>query len=232
MRNSKSVIGLILLLFFLFVFFESIDYPVVAFYIKSLIGSVLAFIYFVFVKKKELYFSLFLVLYALADLVYIFNYHFNFSDTLRYLLGNILYLFAYGVLLCMVFKSILWKKVLREFKIHFIFLVLLNIYIVYVLEIVTKSHFENSSIYIVEVIYNLEMLILLTVALLNYFCRDNIKSLYIFIGSLSIVLSEILGLAYWYISKYAFFNFTSEFLILLAFYFFYLQSHHTIRKIT
>ena len=44
--------------------------------------------------------------------------------------------------------------------------------------------------YYFELVYNIITLSLLSIALLNYFYRDNQKSLYLFLGVLCLVFSE------------------------------------------
>ena len=78
--------------------------------------------------------------------------------------------------------------------------------------------------YFIELIYNIVMLLLLSTSLLNYFYRDNKKSLYMFLGSLLIVFSEVISVAYLYISSHYSLNLIVVTLALLAFYFFYQQS--------
>lgn len=231
MKIAKILIGLILMIFLLFIFFELIGNKLVALHLKSIISPVIAITYFIITKKRALFYALFLILYAMGDMVYLVVYYFNFSDMFRYLSGNILYISSYGCILLLIFKSISWKHVFKNFKLHFVILMMLNLYIIYVLNIITIPNFENSSAYILEIVYNLVILSLLSLSLLNYFYRDNIKSLYIFIGSLCIVFSEVITLAYWYITSLELLSILSALLMLLAFYFFYKQSNlHEIQE--
>ena len=78
--------------------------------------------------------------------------------------------------------------------------------------------------YFVEIIYNISMLLLLSASLLNYFYKDNKKSLFMFLGSLSIVFSEVIGVAYMYVAEQNLLNFISTTLTILAFYFFCKQT--------
>ena len=79
--------------------------------------------------------------------------------------------------------------------------------------------------YFVEIAYNVSMLLVLTASLLNYLYRDDKKSLLIFLGSLSIVFSEVLGVAYMYVDQQNLLNFLVTTLTLLAFYFYFTQSN-------
>ena len=82
---------------------------------------------------------------------------------------------------------------------HLIVLLVLNVYVIYVLLKIETPHlvsYEN----VVEFIYNVITLLLLSVSLLNYFYKDNKKSLILFFGSLCIVFSEVIQIAYFYIT--------------------------------
>ena len=113
---------------------------------------------------------------------------------------------------------------LRNFKIHLIVLTALNIYLIYVLQLIVESELEYKYEYHMELVYNVVMLLLLSIALLTYFYRDNKKSLYLFIGALFIVFSEVLDVAYNYIDQRSLLNILGTTLALCAFYFFYQQA--------
>ncbi|WP_246067739.1 hypothetical protein [Changchengzhania lutea] len=140
-----------------------------------------------------------------------------------YFIGNSLYILAYLFLLIEIAKSMSLTHVIRNFKIHILVLVALNVYIVYVMQVIVNPHVQTSEYY-VELLYNTVMLLLLSIALLNYIYRDNKKSLYLFLGSLSIVFSEVISVAYIYVSDKSLLNFLSITLAVIAFYFFFQQS--------
>jgi len=114
---------------------------------------------------------------------------------------------------------------LKNLKMHSLVLLILNIYIVYVLQMIIDQRIpEGGHGYVLEMLYNSVILLLLSTSLLNYFYRDNKKSLYLFIGSLCIVFSEVISVAYLYVTKQELLDFFALSLALLAFYFFYQQS--------
>ena len=131
------------------------------------------------------------------------------------------------MLILKIWRSMDFKYLLKHFKIHIIVLSALSIYLVYVLQVLVKSYLVLNYEYVIEFIYNIVMLVLLSSALLNYLCRDNKKSLFIFIGSLLIVFSEVISLAYMYIYPTNALHLLVVSLALLAFYFFYQQSKLT-----
>jgi hypothetical protein len=131
---------------------------------------------------------------------------------------------AYTCLILEICKSVCLFHVLRNYKIHILVLTVLNIYIVYVLQVIINSVIAETSEYYVELTYNIVMFLLLSMALINYFYRDNLKSLYLFLGSLCLVFGEVIWVAYTYISERNLLNVLSTTLFVIAIYFFYKQS--------
>ncbi len=222
MNKSKALVILALLLYILSVIFQFSDEDVIANALKSIILPVVTLLYFVKIKKKSLFFTLFLVLFSISDLM-IFSTPY-ISHNVDYYLGNSLYILAYASLLVEVSKSISLLYVLRNYKIHLLVLTILNIYLIYVLQVIVDPFVDKTNEYYVELIYNIVMLLLLSVSLVNYFYRDNVKSLSMFLGALCIVFGEVIWVAYTYISERNLLNAVSTTLYVLAFYFFYKQS--------
>lgn len=223
MNKSKILSGLVLITYILFVIFQFSDKQLIAFNLRSLILPFVALTYFVCVKEKSTLFNLFLIFYAASELMDLIFYN-TMSDTLYYLLGNSLYMLAYIMLIAEVCKSLNFNHLIKNFKIHLIVLTGLSVYIVYVLQVIVHSYLELNYQYFVELIYNIVMLLLLSTSLLNYFYRDNRKSLYMFVGSLLMVFSEVMSFAYLYVTHHYSLNLIVVSLASLAFYFFYQQS--------
>ncbi|WOD43655.1 hypothetical protein [Hwangdonia lutea] len=151
-----------------------------------------------------------------------------------YFTGNILSMLSYVFLLVEVCKSICAFHVLKNYKIHIVVLTILNIYIAYVLQETISPYIEFTNEYLLEIVYNIVMLLLLSVSLINYIYKDDKKSLFFFFGALCIVFSEVINVAYLYVIHQNAFNFVSVSLFVLAFYFLYQQSnlkHSKVNKI-
>ena len=97
-------------------------------------------------------------------------------------------------------------------------------YLIYVLQVIVKPNISIDIDYYFELIYNIVTLLLLSIALLNYFYRDNHKSLYLFLGVLCLVFSEVIDIAFIYVAQRSILNFLATTLSLGAFYFLYQQS--------
>lgn len=229
MYKSKVLIGFILLMYVLFTIYEFNGNDVVAYNLDCLIVPLIAFAYVIFAKRKNIFFLLFILCYSASDLMGLVIYYIPSSevvnwDDIDYFVGNSLFILAYVFLVVKISKSLNLLYVFRNFKIHLVVLTVLNVYLVYVLQVILSPNLDMLNEYYLEMMYNIVVLLLLSVALLNYFYRDNKKSLYLFIGALCIVFSEVMQVAYFYIAERSLLNFISTTLTLIAFYFFYQQS--------
>lgn len=226
MFKSKVLVSFIILvsmLFFVFHFNESYWRAEVC---RSLIVPFITLLYFFKNKHKSIYFTFFLVAFSIADIIFIFG---NFVPIeMEYYLGNALYIAAYIALSYEIVLSIDMKYVFKYFKTHLFVLLVLNIYANYVLlGIVKEYEFLNGLELSFEIIYNISTLILLSVSLLNYFYRDDKKAFVIFLGTLCIVVSEVIQIAYYYIPEVEnndVLGISYSFLLILAFFFYYSQS--------
>ncbi|KAB1067266.1 hypothetical protein F6U93_12690 [Tamlana haliotis] len=177
--------------------------------------------YFVFEEKKTIYFTGFILLFALSDLLDLFVGAMDYR--LYYHLGNFLYILAYIFLLLEIIKIGDFNYLIKRFKIYFTILIVLDIYLVYVLQATVEPFVETSYEYGVELVYNIVMVALLSLALLNYIHKENNKAMYLFLGALLIVCSEVIWVAHTYIVEKDVLNILSMTLNLSAFFCFYKQ---------
>ncbi|WP_299550223.1 hypothetical protein [Seonamhaeicola sp.] len=231
MNKSKVLVSLVFVIYLLFAIFGFMGKEAVAFTLNSLIIPSIAIIYFIFFDKKTIFFSLFLICYAASDLIGLivslipYNESFLLVRNIDYYVGNSLYILSYMFLAIEICKSLNVKHILKNFKIHITVLTALNVYLIYVLQLIVDPEQKMPvGKYFLELTYNIVMLLLLSGALLNYFYRDNKKALYLFLGALCIVFSEVIEVAYLYISQRSLLNFISTTLALSAFYFFCKQT--------
>ena len=222
MYKSKILVGLVLLIYILSVLFQYGGESIIANSLKSFILPIITVLYFLTVKSKTLFFSLFLVIYSFSDLMIFVEPY--IPSNVDYYLGNSLYILAYTFLFIEVCKSVSIFYILRHYKIHLFILTILNIYIIYVLLVIVNPYILKTNQYYMELTYNIIMLLVLSLTLINYFYRDNVKSLYLFLGALCIVFGEVIWVAYIYISERDLLNILSSALYILSFYFFYRQS--------
>ncbi|NIK92195.1 hypothetical protein GZ212_08525 [Mangrovimonas sp. CR14] len=230
MNRSNILGGLIFILLLLFIFLEINQQEFWALSIKSFIVPVITFAYLSHPVKKSKYFTRFLVLYTISELTGAFEFLIA-SDVIYdvyYYVGNLLYFAAYSLLLYDIYRGINLKEVFRTYKAHLIVLSLLNVYIIYTLiniafPMSSLVDAPKSNLYklVLEFGLNLVVLLLLTFSLIGYLYKDNKKALLLFFGSLSIVFSEVIIIAYYYISEKNVLNIASTILFTMAFLFYY-----------
>ena len=230
MKKSKLTVGMVVLLYIGFVVFQfnSNDYWAIA--LDALILPLITLAYFQDQTKPNLYFSIFLICYSISDIIAgisLFNFAWineNIPYIYIYFVGNGLYIVAYFALLTKILNFLSLSYIFKNFKLHLVVLAALNIYIGYVLQNIVNPHLEMTVQYFMEITYNVSMLLLLSASLLNYFYKDSRKSLLIFLGSLAIVFSEVIAIAYMYVAEQNLLSFLSTSLTVLAFYFYYQQA--------
>lgn len=224
--NSKILFGFIVILYVLFSFLEFIGNGDVALYFEGAITLGITLIYIFFVKKKDSFFLLFLILYSIADLFILIPYNDEnlVIEDIFYSIENSLYILAYISLTISISKSLDFKYVFKNLKAYLITLIGLNLYMIYVLQMVVKPKSINSEWYFFELFYNIIVFLLLTVALLNYIYKDNKKSMLLFLGVLLIVFSEVIDVAILYVYSQSILSIIATTLSLAGFYFLYKQS--------
>ncbi|MFT5217086.1 MAG: hypothetical protein ACI83H_002219 [Glaciecola sp.] len=232
MQKSKLLSGIIIALTISFVGFQIFQVDFIGGIVRGLILPLLTILYCVTGKSKSNYFFYFLLFYSLSEFTSVFSYfayHSVVVDNLLYYGGNICYITAYVFLMLEVLKSIKLKSVISKFPAHIIILLVLDIYSVYLVsEIAVKSDYlSNMTEYIIEIVYNIVVMLLLTVTLINYISRDSKKAMNLLLGALCIVFSEIMQVAYFYVSDKNILNVTYSVLLIFAFCFFYIQAGMT-----
>lgn len=229
MLVNKILKVVILLLGCVFITLQGLAYEVEGAAVSALMLILLTVLYCKWSTiSKTKYFFWFLVIFTVAHLLsYVSYYNPNVDESKidYYYYGvNILYIVSYLFLISMILSVLNFKKVFSELTIPVIVLVVLDIFCVI---LVTDTAEKELSVYeyTLEFIYNAVIMILLSVALINYMYRNDNKSMLFLIASIFIVFSEIIQLAYYYILfDDNNLGFIYSLLLVCAFLFFYLQS--------
>jgi len=205
MQKSKLLSGIIIALTISFIGFQIFQLDLIGGIVRGLILPLLTVLYCISGKSKSSQFFYFLLFYALAEFTGVFSYFAYYSvvvDNILYYGGNLAYITAYIFLILEVYKSINLKTVISRFPVHIIILLVLDIYSVYLVsEIAVKSDFLYGILdYSIEIFYKIVIMLLLTVTLINYISRDSKKAMNLLLGSLCIVFSEVMQVAYFYVS--------------------------------
>ncbi|OMP29793.1 hypothetical protein [Mangrovimonas sp. DI 80] len=208
-----------------FIGLQLLQYEYCAMGVRALMLILLSFLYVVRVKNKRNFFFLFLLAYTLSDVINFITWEYSTEDGGfdYYYLGNGLYILSYLFLVAKLLQSIKIREVAVKLPFHVLILFILDCFCVVIVTNTTKSELGVYP-YVLEFIYNAVIMLLLTLALLNYIHKDDKKSMNFLIGSICIVFYEVIQLAYFYISETNILNVISSVFLVLAFVFLYLQS--------
>ncbi|MBA6151132.1 hypothetical protein [Gelidibacter maritimus] len=227
MSVSKILIGVLIALSVVFLGFQISEMEVEAAGIRTLLILFLTLLYYVRVKNKRLYFILFLITFLIAEILNFIGWLVPLvPDTeidYLYFIGNSMYILSYSLLTVQILSSMNVVNIVKKLPFHLLILVILDVFCVIV---VTNTTIErlNYNEYYVELIYNSIIMILLTVALINYIDKNDKKAINLLLGSIFIFFSEVIQLAYFYVSNDNVLNVFCSLFLVLAFVFFYLQS--------
>jgi hypothetical protein len=170
---------------------------------EMFIAPVITVFYLFKIKNKSKFLTLFLITYAISDIINFFDQE-SYNENM-YFICNGLYMLSYLFLFLELNKTVNMKKILKKFPIHFAVLTLLNIYIIFVMAtIINPITFETNSLVVVRVfehLYNIILLGLLSMSFFNYLLNENNKTLLLFSGCLALTFFEFLLIGYYYLSE-------------------------------
>ena len=227
MITNKILKVVLLLLGGIFIVLQSFAYEVEGAAIRSLLLLLLTFLYYRWTENISNLFFWFLAVFTIAEILGFSSYYYPIipeGEIDYYYFGaNILYITAYLLLIIKVLTMLDFKKVFLEHSIPILILVVLDIFCVNIVSETTEYVFTKSEYYL-EYVYNVVIMTLLSVALINYMYRNDNKSMLFLLACIFTVFSEIFQLAYYYIMEENNLGFTYSFFMVGAFLFFYLQS--------
>lgn len=228
MQKTQILLALIVVFVAAFIGLVIFQQDALADYIRPFILPLVVVLYCISGYKKNNYFFFFLLFYAISEFLAVFYYYGSWDQKMEdvfYYSCNILYILAYVSLTILVIQQMELSRIFRRFSIHIIILLILDIYCVsLVTDVAIKSGvFESVFDIVLELVYNIVIMGLLTITLVNYLHRDTKKAMNLLLGSLCIVFSEVIQVAYYYVSEIIILGIAYNILLILAFVFFYLQ---------
>ncbi|QXP58233.1 hypothetical protein [Olleya sp. HaHaR_3_96] len=197
------------------------DCPQLSNYAWIGVFPLLTYLYYCHAKGQNNYFGFFLIAFSIVEFLKII---FDTSNALAYYAANCLNIVAYASLIIFLVKGIKLKRLFREFKLHLIILLIFNAYIIYVLNQMIMQDDDlavNSIDFIMEVTYNVLILLVLSLSLIHYLYHDTKQGLLLFLASVCIVFSEMVQVAYLFISSEQLLHISYSVLMGLGFYFLY-----------
>jgi hypothetical protein len=229
MQKVKILLGFAIILSIGFIGLQIFEQDVLVNYLRPVILPILVVTYCISKKEKSSNFFYFLLFYAIAELLGLFSYfamQSYFIDSLLYYGGNMLYITAYVFLILQIVKPMNIKNIFNRFPAYVLILIVLDIYsIVLVSDIAIKSDLLYGTYdYLIEIAYNSVIMLLLTLTLINYISRYTKKAMNLLLGALCIVFSEVIQVAYFYVSDQNILSVAYSILLVVAFAFFYIQA--------
>lgn len=193
-----SLLVIITCLFMVSVLFDLVK---LSSYLRAFILSFLVYLYFTVSENKSKFFAIFLISSAFAEFIKAFSY-FDVSVLPR--ISNIAYIFGYLNLLLYIAKRINLKILMSKFKLPIFVLFIFNGYLIFTLNqmILADSTIKVYTLdFLIECLYNISILLLLSFSLINYLYHDSKKGLILFLASVCIVFSETVRVAYVFVSS-------------------------------
>lgn len=231
MQKSKLLLGLVIVFTVTFFSLQIFNQEIASSVVRGLVLPTLTYLYCSISKEKSSFFFWFLICYSMAEFLGMFSYFaydFVWVDNTLYFGGNLMYISAYLFLILEVIKSMNLKEVFSRYSFHFIVLLALDIWcVIFVSEMSYGSERFTQELpdLIIEVVYNITIMLLLTFALLNYISKHSKKAMNLLIGSICFVISEITQAAYFYVDiDKSILGVLYTFMLIMAFIFLYIQS--------
>ncbi|WP_055446520.1 hypothetical protein [Lacinutrix mariniflava] len=217
----RLVTGLLIVIACLFLVGVLLDLETMANLSRAFILPFFVYLFFTESKITSKFFALFLIFCAFAEGVKVVLY---LDTPLLANVSNIAYILGYISLLIYMAQSIKVERLFTKFKIPIIVLTVFNFYLIFVLnqmiladDTITVYTFE----FLIECTYNICILLVLSFSLINYLYHDSKKGLTLFLASVCIVFSEMVQVAYIYVSSEYILSVTYSILLIVGFYLIY-----------
>ena len=223
MKLTKfNVVSMCLVILVLFVMTGRIfDMPVMSDYSWIFVFPLFAYLYYGLTKEHNHFFGFFLIGFSIVEILKIV---FAGNELIGVYTANYLIIATYLSLIIFLVKDLKVEKIIKEFKLPMIVLVVFNAYIIYALNemILEDPRVETNSLeFVVNVVYNVFIQLVLSLALIHYLYHQTKQSLLLFLASVCIVFSEMVQVAYLFISSEQVLEIIYSLLMGLGFYFLY-----------
>ena len=218
----KLIKGAVIFLAALFVISVLLGYTLVSSISKALVFPVFLYLYLTEPGIKSKSFIGFLLVFSLSG---IYAVVMAMCSILYSYLTSMPYIIAYICLLVYMIKAFSFRQLVKRFKYYLLVLLVFNAYVIFTLNqmiLEDESLKINTLEFFVEGVYNLCVLLVLSFSLLNYLYHDTRTGFLLFLASVCIVFSEMVQVAYIFISADYILNVTYSLLLIIGFYFIYL----------
>ena len=188
---------------------------------RALLFPFFFMLYISFKRFNNLFFTLYLLFFALAELSSLIIY---ISDVISYYSGLVFYLLAYGSLVVYLIQNITFKVILQRFLVQSIVLILFSVCIMWSLDRFFSYEYGSDLTMLIRVVentYNFLLLLVLAFSFVGYLYFDNKEYLLLFIACAFIVFSELVQLSVYLTTINDSLVLVYNILLLFGFYFMY-----------
>ena len=189
---------------------------------RAFILPFLVYLYFTESETKSKYFAVFLISCAIAECLKVVIRQ---DAYILPKVSNLAYIIGYINLLIYIARSININKLITKFKLPIIVLTVFNGYLIFVLNqmILADNTIEIYTFnFLIECTYNICILLVLSFSLINYLYHDSKKGLILFLASVCIVFSEMVQVAYLFVSSEYMLSVAYSALLIVGFYLVYI----------
>ncbi|MEM5566455.1 hypothetical protein WNY78_15140 [Psychroserpens sp. AS72] len=196
--------------------------------LKATAMCLLVILYLNKVIKRNAFFLLFLVTYTLALGIDYLSYDeiimYEEMDVF-FIICNALYVLAYFFLILRIFYLINFVKSIIKYPIQMLSLLVLGVFVVYMITDLTTSNSHAVDVNVVQIIYISVIVFMMCLSVINYIYNDSKKSMILLSGTVLIVFSEVIQMAYYYLTDLQnALNIIYSLFTIAAFMLFYFQS--------
>jgi len=159
-------------------------------------------IIFYFLNKNNNKFVLsFLVFFALAEISYYYIYAAGITMGVILIICNLFFVLGYISLIALIVSNLNLKQLLKRFPIQTLVLIVVGFYLFLQINGLIPFHKKTSFFLahsITNIIYNLVIIVTLSLSLLHYFYKDSKTSLTLLMACATLTISEFFQVIYYY----------------------------------
>ncbi len=202
--------------------------------VRLLIFPLLILYYFKNSAIRDKYLLCFIILFGFAELCSFFvaNYEtLNLAENkgIRHLItntGNTSFLLGYTSIILFIVSKLSFKQLFIRFPVQILILVAVGTYLFFELNsiVLYREGFTIPTMeyYVINLVYNLAIVVLLGLSLLNYFYHDSSLTLNLLIACTALILSEFIQIASIFMKTHAFLAKVYIFLLATCYFTFFL----------
>lgn len=202
--------------------FESLKLVNVASAFRAILFPLFFLIYFLNSNFISKFFTLFLLLFGLAELSYLINY---INPAVAYYSGIVFYVIAYSMLFFHLLFRITIKIIKERYIVQIIALMAFSVYLLLALDTFFIKEYEgqmNIIARVIENIYNLLLLLVLIFSLIYFLSNQTLKTLMLFVACACLVFSELIQISVYLTEDNEPLTLVYSLMLIFSFYFFYL----------